>query len=56
MKGRRFATKKDFAGGTRDYTKKCFSEVLRGLEKALVQLYYNRWDYFEEDKIDYRHL
>ena len=40
MNGLRFATMKDFAGRAQDYTKKCLSEVLRGLEKALAQVYY----------------
>ena len=40
LKGWRFATKKQFAGRAQDYIKKCLSEVLRGLEKALAQVYY----------------
>ena len=40
QKGRRFGTKKDFARIAQDYVKKLFAEVLRGLEKALAQVYY----------------
>ena len=40
MKSRRFPRKKDFAGRAQGYTKKCLSEVLRGSEKALSQVYY----------------
>ena len=40
IKERRFATKKNFAGRSQDYAKKCLSEVLQGLKKALTQVYY----------------
>ena len=39
MKGRRFATIEEMETGS-GHTKKCISEVLRGLEKTLAQVYY----------------
>ena len=39
-KGRRFTSKKDFAVRAQDHTKKCLSEVLRKLAKAVAQVYY----------------
>ena len=49
MKGRSFATIeqiKTTSLGDEDYTKICLSEVLRGLEKALAQVYYISVLYF----------
>ena len=40
VKGRQCPTSKKIAGRAQDYTKKCLSEVLQGLEKALAQVYY----------------
>ena len=40
MKGWRFPTIEEIVGRAQDYTKKCLSEELRGLEKALAQVLY----------------